>query len=133
MQRRTACAALALVAAAAGPALGQGSGPEARIRLVAELPIDDAIQSTLIGPFRRGLREPGHLGGQQYVLEMRSATGRRDRLPQVIDELLKLAPDVIVAAFPAAALAVKKAPASVPVVAVGVDNPVETGLAETMP
>jgi putative ABC transport system substrate-binding protein len=133
MQRRTACAALALVAAAAGRALAQVSGRKARIGLVAELPIDDAIQSRLIGPFRQGLRELGHLEGQQYVLEMRSANGRRDRLPQVIDELLKLAPDVIVAAFPAAALAVKKATASVPVVAVGVDNPVETGLAETMP
>ena len=128
IDRRRACAAL-LAAAAFGAA---AQGRKARIGLVLEPPIDDAIRTALVGAFRQGLRELGQVEGEHYALELRSANGRRDDLPAVVDAILKLQLDVLVAAFPAVARVVRRAGSTVPVVAVAVDNPVETGLAETM-
>jgi putative ABC transport system substrate-binding protein len=134
MHRRLACAVFLLVVpAASSRTFAQIVARKARIGFVIEPPIDDAIQRSLIGSLRQGLRELGQIEGQHYVLELRSANGNRDALPEVIDEILKLPLDVLVAAFPATARVVRRATTSVPVVAVAVDNPVETGLAETMP
>lgn len=131
MDRRTACATLALLGAS--PRLAaQAIGRKARIGFVIEPPIDAAIERTLLGSLRQGLRELGQIEGQHYALELRSANGRREDLPVVIDEILKLPLDVLVAAFPAVARVVRRSTSSVPVVAVAVDNPVETGLAETL-
>jgi putative ABC transport system substrate-binding protein len=118
--------------AAASRTFAQIVGRKARLGFVIEPPIDEAIQSSLIGSLRQGLRELGQIEGQHYVLELRSANGRRDSLPEVVDEILKLPLDVLIAAFPATARAVQRAAPSVPVVAVAVDDPVETGLAQTM-
>nr|HET7858883.1 ABC transporter substrate-binding protein [Caldimonas sp.] len=130
MDRRRACASLLAVAALGAAA--QVVGRKARIGFVLEPPLDEAIRTALVGAFRQGLRELGQVEGEHYVLELRSANGRRDDLPDVVDAILKLQPDVLVAAFPAVARVVKRAGTSVPVVAVAVDNPVETGLAETL-
>ena len=131
MDRRRACASL--LAVAVFGAAAQVAGRKARIGFVLEPPIDDAIRTALVGAFRQGLRELGQVEGEHYVLELRSANGRRDDLPEVVDAILKLQPDVLVAAFPSVARVVKRSGTTVPVVAVAVDNPVETGLAETMP
>jgi ABC-type uncharacterized transport system substrate-binding protein len=130
MDRRRACASL--IAAATSIAAAQVPGRRARIGFVLEPPLDDAIRTALVGAFRQGLRELGLVEGEQYVLELRSANGRRDELPAVVDAILKTQPDVLVAAFPAVARVVRRAGGGVPVVALAVDNPVETGLAETM-
>jgi putative ABC transport system substrate-binding protein len=130
MDRRRACASLLAIAAFGASA--QVGRRKARVGLVLEPPIDDAIRTVLVGAFRQGLRELGQVEGEHYVLELRSAEGRRDDLPAVVDAILKLQLDVLVAAFPAVARVVRRSGSSVPVVAVAVDNPVESGLAETM-
>lgn len=130
--RRTACAAALAWLASPRGVLAQTAARVARVGFLIEPPIDDAIERSLLGSLRQGLRELGQIEGQHYVLELRSANGRRDALPGVVDEILKLPLDVLVAAFPATARAVRKVGTSVPVVAVAVDNPVETGLAQTM-
>ena len=132
MDRRRACASLLLWAAAARHAQAQVVGRKARIGFVIEPPIDDAIERSLLGSLRQGLADLGQVEGQHYVLEVRSANGNTARLAELVDEVLKLPLDVLVVAFPAVARVVKRAAPRVPVVAVGVDNPVETGLAETM-
>ncbi|HZW76221.1 MAG TPA: hypothetical protein VFF43_21895, partial [Caldimonas sp.] len=101
MDRRRACASLLAVAAFAAAA--QVAGRKARIGFVLEPPIDDAIRTALVGAFRQGLRELGQVEGEHYVLELRSANGRRDDLPEIVDAILKLQPDVLVAAFPSVA------------------------------
>ena len=45
---------------------------------------------------RQGLRELGYVEGQNLVLEYRSAKGKRERLPEVAAELVRLKVDVIV-------------------------------------
>ena len=131
MSRRTACAAFVL-AACPRLVLAQVAGRKARIGFLTEAPLDHVWQRAAVEPFRRGLRELGHVEGENVVLEIRSAQGKSERLKPLMGELLQLELDVLVAAFPGAALAAKNATRTLPVVAAAVDNPVEMGLAATM-
>jgi putative ABC transport system substrate-binding protein len=85
-----------------------------------------------VGPFREGLRDLGYVGNQNIVIDFRSAEGKNERLPALAKELVQTKVDVLVAAFPAAALAAKAATQEIPIVATSVDNPVDMGLARTM-
>ena len=107
-------------------------GRKARIGFLAEAALDPVVQRAIVDPFRQGLRELGYVEGQNVVIEFRWADGKYERLAGLANELLQLQLDVLVAAWPATALVAKHATRTVPVVAVGVDNPVDMGLAATM-
>ena len=87
----------------------------------------DAFAS-MADPFRQGLRDLGHVEGQTVDIDFRWAEGVPERLPGLAAELLQLHPDVLVTAGPRPAMVAKAATTTVPVVALGVDNPVEMGL-----
>src|SRR5215475_4685943 len=53
-----------------------------------------------IDAFRRGLRELGYEEGKNIVIEHRYAEGKRDRLPALAAELVRLKVDVIVTTGP---------------------------------
>jgi putative ABC transport system substrate-binding protein len=127
--RRIACAALFV---SPQIILAQPIGRKARIGFLAEPPLDAAMQRGVVEPFRLGLRGLGYAEGQNIAIEFRWADGRHERLGDLAGELLQLQLDVLVAAFPAAALAAKNATRTVPIVAVSVDNPMDMGLAVTM-
>ncbi len=82
--------------------------------------------------FRQGLRELGWVEGHNLVIEYRSAEGRFDRLPELAAELVRLKVDVIAAAPTPAAMAAKKATATVPIVGVSLTEPVGIGLIESL-
>ena len=112
--------------------LAQVAGRRPRIGLLAEPPLDAAMQGAIVDPLRKGLRELGYLESQNVFLDLRFAEGKNERLPALANELVQLKVDVLVAAFPAAALAAKAATQTIPIVATSVDNPVDMGLAATM-
>jgi ABC-type uncharacterized transport system substrate-binding protein len=87
-----------------------------------------ALEADLVGPFRDGLRDLGYEEGRNIVIEYRWAEGKYDRFPALIAELIALKVDVIVTAGTPAALAVKTATTSIPLVMVAVGDPVGTGL-----
>jgi putative tryptophan/tyrosine transport system substrate-binding protein len=87
-----------------------------------------ALEADLVGPFRDGLRDLGYVEGRNIVIEYRWAEGKYDRFPALIAELVALKVDVIVTAGTPAALAVKNATTSIPLVMVAVGDPVGTGL-----
>ena len=91
-----------------------------------------ALEANLVGPFREGLRDLGYVEGRNIVIEYRWAEGKYERFPQLIAELLALKIDVIVAAGTPAALAVKQATATVPLVMAAVGDPVGTGLVASL-
>jgi putative ABC transport system substrate-binding protein len=99
-----------------------------RIGFLGGISPDASAQRTALDPFRRALRELGHVEGQNLEILYRWAEGQPDRLPGLAAELVRLEPDVIVTMGPAPAFAAKRATATIPVVATIVDTPVENGL-----
>lgn len=91
-----------------------------------------ALEANLVGPFRDGLRERGYVEGRDLVIEYRWADGQYDRFPGLVAELLALKVDVLVTAGTPAALAVKRATTTVPLVMVAVGDPVGTGLVTSL-
>jgi len=78
--------------------------------------------------FRRELSRLGYVEGPDFAIEYRSANGSFERLPDLAAELVALKVDVLVAVVTHAALAAKKATATIPIVMVGVSDPVGVGL-----
>jgi putative ABC transport system substrate-binding protein len=55
-----------------------------------------------IEAFRQGLRELGYMEGKNIIIEWRSGEGKRDRLPALAAELVRLKVDLIVTGGPLA-------------------------------
>ncbi len=91
-----------------------------------------ALEANLVEPFREGLQELGYEEGRNLIIEFRWAEGKYDRFPALIAELIALKVDVIVTAGTPASLAVKKATTSVPLIMIGVGDPVATGLVASL-
>jgi putative ABC transport system substrate-binding protein len=77
--------------------------------------------------FREGLRELGYVEGRNIVIEWRQAEGKRDRLPALATELVRLKVDVIVTGGPTATRPVKAATTTIPIVMTQDSDPVENG------
>ncbi len=110
------------------PAEAQKAGKVYRIGF-----IDFRLRSTTTDPrliaLQQGLRELGYVEGQNLVFEYRSAKGKRERLPEVAAELVRLKVDVIVTSgSPRAIRAAKRATRTIPIVMSGGSlDPVEAG------
>jgi putative ABC transport system substrate-binding protein len=96
-------------------------------RLIGVLSPESATKNEVEG-LRVGLRELGYVEGQNIRFEYRWAEGRFERLPDLAAELIRLKPDVIVTDVTQASLVAKKATATIPIVMVGVADPVGVGL-----
>jgi putative tryptophan/tyrosine transport system substrate-binding protein len=90
------------------------------------------INAANVGAFRQGLREFGYVEGTHFVLEYRSADGQDARFPGLAAELARLKVNLILTRGTPAALAVKNATVTIPVVIIGVGDPVGQGLVESL-
>jgi putative ABC transport system substrate-binding protein len=78
----------------------------------------------------QGLQELGYLEHRDYEIEYRYADGDLTRTAVLVDELIRLRPNVIVVGYTAAAVAAKQATASIPIVATSFSaDPTSLGLA----
>ncbi len=88
------------------------------------------------GPGRRAideaLRAHGWIEGRNLLLEARYPRGLDADLPKLAQEIVRAAPDAIMAMGPAAALAFKNTGTTIPVVFVVVFDPVRLGLAKSL-
>jgi len=82
----------------------------------------------LWGIFIEGLRNLGWVEGKNMVIEWRISEGRYERLPALAAELAALKPDVIVVPANQNAVAVQQVTRTIPVVMIGVTDPVGSGL-----
>jgi len=78
--------------------------------------------------YRQVLRDPGYVEGQNLVIEWRISERKRDRLPALADELVRLKVDILFAASLTAALAAKNATKTIPIVFLSAVDPVAAGL-----
>ena len=116
-------------AAAGWPAIARAQQPQ--MKRIGALVIGNADVPSFSKELREGLAELGHIEGQNYVLELRSAEGQLSRLPELAAELVRLKVDVIVALFTPCALAAKQATREIPIVILSGD-PLGTGLVESL-
>ena len=79
-----------------------------------------------------GLRERGYIQGQNLVIECRWTEGRPERAPALAAELVSLKVDLLVAATTANVRAAKQATSTIPIVMLGVIDPVGRGLVASL-
>ena len=95
---------------------------------------DPATESTRAEAIRLALRELGYIEGQNISTEYRYAEGKRDRLPELAAELVRLKVDIIVVAGGTVAIrAAMNATKTVPILMAitGID-PVEAGVVASL-
>jgi putative ABC transport system substrate-binding protein len=91
-----------------------------------------SAMSTRIEAFRQGLRELRYVEGKNIVIEWRSAEGKRDRLPSLAAELVRLKVDIIVTAGPPATRSAKEATVTIPIVMAQDGDPVASGFVASL-
>jgi len=90
------------------------------------------LQPGLLDTFRDELRKLGYAEGRDISIEVRNAAGHDERLPALVEGLLRLNVEVIVAINTPAAQAAKNATRTVPVVIMRVADPVKSGLVASL-
>jgi ABC-type uncharacterized transport system substrate-binding protein len=95
-------------------------------------PGSQTSDQSFLASFRDGLRELGWMVGQNIAIESRWAEGKFERLPDLAAELVRLKVDVIVSNVTQASLAAKRATATIPIVMVGVGDPLGSGLVDSL-
>jgi putative ABC transport system substrate-binding protein len=91
-----------------------------------------SAMATRTEAFRQGLRELGYVEGKNIVIEWRSAEVKRDRLPSLADELVRLKVDIIVTAGPPATRSAKEATVTIPIVFAQDGDPVASGFVASL-
>jgi putative ABC transport system substrate-binding protein len=85
-------------------------------------------QSDPVGPLREGLHAVGYIDGKTVAYDFRFADGNAERLADLATDLVRLKPEVIVAYGGDVARHAKEATASIPIVALISNDPVQSGL-----
>ena len=88
--------------------------------------------SSNLKAFREGLRQLGYVEGQNIIIEYRYAESRTERFPDLVADLVRLKVGVIVASGTQANLAAKKATGAIPIVMANSDDPLGSGLVESL-
>ena len=85
----------------------------------------------IIDEFQQGLRDLGYVEGKNFLLEIRYAEGKLDRLPELAREFVQMKVEVIFTNATPGTVAVKQATSTIPIVFTGVGDPVEAGLVKS--
>jgi putative tryptophan/tyrosine transport system substrate-binding protein len=125
MKRREFIAAS--VALLVSPRRSLAQGTRRRVGFLAMDVVEPTIQKTWL----EGLRKHGWIDGKNLTIEYRYAP-TQDRLPAFATELVALSPDLLIAPNTQAAVALKSATASIPIVFVAVGDPVGLGLVQSL-
>jgi putative tryptophan/tyrosine transport system substrate-binding protein len=120
----------ALLLALVAPVDAQQPKKIARIGYLAA--VSAAADAPRMEAFRQGLRELGYVEGRDLIIDYRHEPRMFERLPELAAELVRSNIDVLVAVTTNAAVAAVKNAGSVPVVFMGVTDPVSAGLVQSL-
>jgi ABC-type uncharacterized transport system substrate-binding protein len=81
---------------------------------------------------RTDLRDLGYVEGKNIVIDSRFTENKIDRLPALADELVRLKPDFIATGGINDARAAKNATKTIPIVGLGLGDPIANGLVESL-
>src|SRR5213594_3133428 len=84
--------------------------------------------AVLLEAFRQEMSKLGWIEGKNITFEYRFAEEKREHLPELAADLVRLKIDLIVASGTPPALAAKKATTTIPIVMTNVGDPVGAGL-----
>ena len=104
----------------------------AKIPKIGWLHAGTAASDLLLPGLLREFRALGSVDGKNITFEFRYAEQEVDRLPALVDELVRLKVDVLLAVGPPAALAAKNATRTIPIVLYNVADPVVLGLVDSL-
>jgi putative ABC transport system substrate-binding protein len=82
--------------------------------------------------FFRGLKEFGYEEGRTVMVDYRAAGEDVSRFGRLAEECVRQRPDVIVAATTPATLAAKRATQTIPIVMMGITDPLSTGIVKSL-
>ena len=122
---------LVLLSATFGAGLSAYAAP-AKIPKIGVLIVAKPDQEPALREFRAALRNLGYFEGHNIFIEVRSAEGKLDRLPELAARLVRNKVDIIAAWMTPAVVAAKDATAEIPIVMLGAGDPVGTGLVASL-
>jgi ABC-type uncharacterized transport system substrate-binding protein len=121
-------------AAAAWPLAARAQQREQvrRIGVLMNLAADDLQGQARLTAFGQGLQQLGWTDGRNVLIDRRWAAGDAGRFQRYAEELVALAPNVILAAAVPSVQALQRATRTVPIVFANVSDPVASGFVQSL-
>ena len=134
MRRREFITLLGGAAATWWPLTAEAQQPEQlrRVGVLTNRVADNPEGQAAVAAFRQALQQLGWSDGRNIRIDMRWGVNDVDRDRRDAAELVALAPDVILASGTPSVAALQRASRSLPIVFVGVTDPVGAGLVDTL-
>lgn len=132
MKRRAFIAGLGGVVALPRAAQAQQPGRMRRIGVLLNITADDPEAQTRLAAFAQGLQSLGWTVGQNVRVDYRWGGGSVDAMHKFADQLVALAPDVILAQSTAAVAPLLQSSRTVPIVFTVVADPVGAGFVQSL-
>ena len=104
-----------------------GQQPVHRIGYLGNSPVPEMRQAWL-----QGLHEHGYVEGQNLQIEYRYFQAHYERIPALLAELIAFGPEIIVTSTSNPAIAIHTAAPTIPLVFMGLGDPVALGLVESL-
>jgi putative tryptophan/tyrosine transport system substrate-binding protein len=121
--------------AAATQVIRPGSAPGATskrpiVAIAALVPVSKEVEPYVgfLNQFPEGLQELGYVLGRDVDIQLRGADGNQDHWPAVLEEILQLKPDVVLAVATFEAVTLKKATSTIPIVCPALGDAINLGL-----
>jgi len=114
------------------PVLAQTADRVRRIGILFSLGERDLATQTNLSALRLGLRDRGWTEGRNIAFEIRYVSGRPDRAPALAAELVRSNVEIILTSGTELIQAAQKASSAIPVVMVGIGDPVGSGIVASL-